>query len=127
VREIIKRPHLHARAFNNTFALVTMLLVTAACLIPQPVVALGIEILALNLLFAFAAPLHALPRFLKLGLPVHRPALALGSVLVGAWGGLSLILQTGGGMYVVTVSVLLIVVQCVFNAWSLMVEALPAE
>jgi hypothetical protein len=127
VREIIKQPHLHARAFNNTFALGMLLMVASACLVPQPRIALGVEIGALNLFFALAAPLRALPRFLKLRLPVHRPALALVSVLIGAWGGLSLILQIGGGMYVVTLSVLILMVQCVFNAWSLMVEALPAE
>jgi hypothetical protein len=127
VREIVNRPQLIARAFNNTFALVIMLMVTAVCLIPQPRIALGIEVVALNVFFVFAAPLHVLPRFLKLGLSIHRVVIALLSVLVGACGGLSLVLQVGGGMYLVTVSVLLIVVQCIFNAWSLMVEALPVS
>jgi modulator of FtsH protease len=127
VREIANRPHLHARAFNNTFALVVMLMVTAVCLIPQPRIALGIEVFTLNLFFAFAAPLHVIPRFLKLGLPIHRPVIGLLSVLVGACGGLSLVFQVGGGMYLVTASLLLIVAQCIFNAWSLMVEALPNE
>jgi hypothetical protein len=49
------------------------------------------------------------------------------SVLVGACGGLSLVLEVGGGMYLVTAGLLLIVVQCIFNAWSLMVEALPGK
>src|SRR5688500_242422 len=104
VREIIERPDLHARAFNNTFALVMILIVTAACLVPQRPLALGIEIIALNLFFAFAAPLRALPRFLKLRLPIHRPAIALITVLFGAWGGFSLILGKGGGLYVITAS-----------------------
>jgi hypothetical protein len=127
VREIVNRADLIARAFNNTFALVIMLVVTAVCLIPQPVIPLGIEVLILNLVFAVAAPLHVLPRFLKLGLPIGRPVMGLLSVLVGACGGLSLVLEVGGGMYLVTAGLLLIVVQCIFNAWSLMVEALPGK
>jgi hypothetical protein len=104
---------------------VIILLVTATCLIPQPRMALGLEVLVLNILFAITAPLRALPRFVKLQLPIHRPAIALATALVGAWGGLSLILGKGGGMYVITASALFIVVQCVYNAWSLMVDALP--
>jgi modulator of FtsH protease len=111
-----------ARGFDNTFALVGLLIEAAFVLVPQDRMPLGGEILACNLVMLFLVPVRALARLLRLGadIPWWRFVSGMAAWLLGAAGGASLIAGAGGGLYLVTASCLWGICLCILNAWSLL-------
>jgi hypothetical protein len=120
---IVKDAILRARAWANTFMIVMLVINAAAILVPQRVLALGIEL-------CFTALLY-LPFFFWHALRVKRAAKRIpGRAFIstffpvtGFLGGISLIFQSGGGMYIVTIQSIAILAWAIFNAWSLMLAA----
>jgi len=55
------------------------------------------------------------------GLPPLRLFFGTAAWLVGAAGGAGLIVHAGGGMILVTLSCLILIWVCVWNAWSLLI------
>ena len=90
---------------------------------PQPAAWLGYELVALNLfLLAFLmVPLIRSWLVSVRGLPPLRLFAGTAAWLVGAAGGAGLIVNHGGGMFLVTASCLMLIWICVWNAWSLLI------
>jgi modulator of FtsH protease len=112
--------HWRTRAFGNTFTLIGLLIEAALVLAPQGRIALGVELAILNLFLLFFVPVRAYANLSKLdeGMPRIRLLAGLGLWLLGALGGVSLIAEAGGGMYLVTAASLGLVWIVVLNAWS---------
>jgi hypothetical protein len=127
IEAIAKEEVFQARASANTFMIVTLVINASAILVPQSNVALGIELLFTALLYV--------PFFVWRTLRVKRvtksiPGRAFISTffpIIGVMGGASLIFQSGGGMYIVTVQSVAILAWSIFNAWSLMLAANAEE
>jgi hypothetical protein len=125
--KVLQYPQLPSRAAEALIALMTVLLVASACLVPgQPATALGIEIIAIGVI-AWAAP-----TFMQVREPrqpdaqrywlVNRVVLAqLASLpIIGA--GVSLLVERGGGLYWLVPGVAFAFIEAVFGAWVLLVE-----
>lgn len=123
VEKIANTPHWARRAFTNTFALIGALIESLLVLVPQPVQWLGYELIVLNfgLLVFLMAPLIRSWVVNVAGLPPLRLFAGTIAWLLGAGGGAGLIFHTGGGMFLVTASCIVLIWVCVWNAWSLLI------
>ena len=114
--EIMKSPLQRVRARNNTIATLFLLTEAALILMPQPPVALGAELALANFLGPVLFPLLFLVRH-------HRSppsVVALVNGLLGVAGGISLIAQSGGGMYLIVLAYIIQFWDVVMIAWSLL-------
>lgn len=121
--KVAQTPHWARRAFTNTFALIAALIELLLVLAPQPPEWLGYELIALNLfaLLVLMTPLIRSWLTTVKGLPPLRLFFGTAAWLVGAGGGAGLIVHAGGGMFLVTLSCLILIWVCVWNAWSLLI------
>jgi hypothetical protein len=122
------------RARYNNFVLLLTLAEAALILLPQPVSALGAELVLLNLvMFCVTATLsyHFLVQSPVLGhrggFSIHRSATFLAVWFAGAAGALLLFWQMFFGLYVVTIAYLVGLVTVSTNAWSIMTGVGRAE
>lgn len=123
VEKITKTPHWGRRAFTNTFSLIGILFECALVLVPQSPVWLGYELIALNLflLLFLMTPLIRSWIATVAGLPPLRLFAGTAAWLLGTAGGAGLIVHSGGGMILVTVSCIVLIWVCMWNAWSLLI------
>jgi modulator of FtsH protease len=123
VEKIAKTPHWQKRIFANTFSLIGVLIECGLILIPQPVDWLGYELIVLNmfLLVFLMIPLIRSWATTVAGLPPFRLVAGTLSWLLGAAGGTGLIVHTGGGMSLVTASVMILFWVCTWNGWSFLI------
>jgi len=127
LKEIVNNPILQRRAFNNTCYLLLILVETLLVLIPQPMVILGAELIALNLLGLWL-PVRFVSTFFRnkeayrlAGGQIHRAAIFIASFLIGIAGGVILTQRLNWGVYLVVVSCIIFLVRVVFTAWSIMI------
>ena len=122
VEKIREAPHWGRRAHTNTFSLVGALIELMLILIPQPASWLGYELIALNLALLFFLMVPLIRSWLKevAGLPPLRLFAGTGAWFLGAAGGIGLLVNMGGGMFLVAASCFLLIWVCVWNAWSLL-------
>jgi hypothetical protein len=104
--EIAKEPRWRLRAFTNILTLTGLLIEASLFLVPQERVTLGAELLAGNLLFLILAPGRVFfhRAWLHTNVPRVRVAFGAVSMILGAAGGASLIVEIGSGIYLVVVS-----------------------
>ena len=123
VDKVAQTPHWARRAFTNTFSLIIALIESLLVLAPQPAEWLGYELIALNLFALVVLMLPLIRSWLTSvkGLPPLRLFFGTAAWLVGAAGGAGLIVHAGGGMILVTLSCLILIWICVWNAWSLLI------
>jgi hypothetical protein len=102
--------------------LIGLLIEASLVLAPQPRVALGAELIAVNLFLLVFLPVRLFVHLsrLKAKMPTARLVAGMAAWTLGAGGGASLIAEAGGGMYLVTLSCLGLIWICILNAWSLM-------
>ena len=128
VERILQFAGLPERALESILLLMTVLLVSIVGLVPgQGSTALGLELLGLG--FVVGAGTARLP--VHTGSPQDGPAqalvrwgiraLALVPVLVG---GISLLAESGGGLYWVVAGIVFAIAGAVASAWVLLVEIL---
>jgi modulator of FtsH protease len=112
----------------NILHLLTVVVETAVLLAPQPLTALAIELIAINL-FGLRLPLIVIRTYIGQGVTITErrgfPTVLLGTIiaayLVGAaGGGLLLLSHPTWAMYAVTASLLTKLVRSVLTAWMLM-------
>lgn len=122
VEKIREAVHWRRRAFTNTFALVGALIESMLVLFPQPASWLAYELIALNAALFVFLMLPLIRSWLRevSGLPPLRLFAGAGAWLLGVAGGAGLLVQTGGGMFLVAASCLVLIWVCVWNAWSLL-------
>jgi len=123
VKSIVKDPVLRVRASANTIMTVMLVINAAIILVPQSVVAIGIELCTT----AFVYITWAGRRLIHLKRSGRKtPARAVISIslnLLGIIAGLNLIFHFGGGMYIATIQFVAILAWVIFNAWSLLLDA----
>jgi hypothetical protein len=129
VERILKIKGLPERSLETVLLLLSVLLVSIVGLIPgQSTTALGMELLVLSLLFGAVIarlsgqglPPGAEPRPWLFGRMLMR---GLGTLpfLIGA---ISLLAETGGGLYWIVAGIVFAIAGAVANAWVLLVEIL---
>jgi peptidoglycan/LPS O-acetylase OafA/YrhL len=129
VERILKIKGLPERSLETVLLLLSVVVVSIIGLIPgQSTTALGVELLAVGLLFAAviaalsdqALPPGAEPRRWLLSRMLVRGLGTLPFVI----GAISLIAETGGGLYWTVAGIVFAIAGAVANAWVLMVEIL---
>jgi hypothetical protein len=128
VERILKFPGLPERGLTTVLLFVTVLLVSLFALAPgQTVHAFGIEVLALGLAaLAFMAP-RAMRSRATADEPSHvgsALAIVLCATVPFLVAGISLLTDTGGGVYWVLAGFTTSIIGAVANAWVLLVEIL---
>jgi hypothetical protein len=126
--EILRVPYLRIFARNNTIAMIESLVKAAVILIPQSLWLLAVELLAIHV-FGCLTVVIALARDSRHAPPARKiPIVLLGvAILLGIASAVSLMLQSGGGMYLVTASYLLFLCIAISSAWALMVGIYRAK
>lgn len=119
---LMRAPHWRLRVFNNTLAITAMVIEAALILIPQDELILGWQLIAFNLFFVFFLPVRFLVHLMRneTEIRTRRAMYSIAAILLGLWGGVSLIVRFGGGMYFVLASMLLVIWLVILNAFSLM-------
>lgn len=120
--DIMKVPLLRIFARNNTIAMMDLVIRAAVILVPQNPILLAGELIVINI-FGVVMVLNVLIRHDRKtpwGRQLRAGAVGL-SCLLGMVGALSLLIQSGGGMYVITAAYLIFLCLTVSSAWVLMV------
>jgi hypothetical protein len=130
LERILKYEGLPERALETLLLLLGVLVVSIVGLIPgQSTVALGLELLVAAAIVAFIVLRLPAARAEETGKePVRWRISRIGVRLMGTAplliGGLSVLLEAGGGLYWVAAGIALAIVGAVANAWVLLVEIL---
>ena len=129
IDRILSGQNLPERALETVLLLLGALLVSIAVLVPgQSVDALGVELVAIAGIFTLVIARLWSRRVPQEGEPRGWREARLGLLALGtlpqAIGGLSLIAETGGGLYWVVAGIAFAIVGAVANAWVLLVEIL---
>lgn len=127
IGEVVNNPGFRVRAYNGTLYLLTLLVQAVLVLSPQPTIALGVEISALNLI-GLAFPLSNFYRYLyrnadvarRSGFIVYRGVTYVLTYLLGLTGGIGMINGSSWSMYIVTASYTILMVAVVMGAWAIM-------
>jgi modulator of FtsH protease len=119
---ILRVPYLRVFARNSMIALIMALIRASLILVPQSAFLLAIELL-LTVAFGLALVTNALlHQFRDAPLARKLPVITIVFCdLLMMAGAASLIVQTGGGMYVVTVAYLIFLCLIVARAWALLI------
>lgn len=124
LRLILDDAWLRGRAESALLALMLVLLIAGAVLVPeQPLAALGVEIAVLSLV----SPAVSIRGLRHLSGGLRRAPVEIGIGLVGTTVGLlsgaSLVVGWGGGLMLLLPAAAVAVVSSVWNGWRLMVDA----
>ena len=125
--DVVKNPVFRVRAYSGTLYLLTLLVEAELILVPQPILMLGTELAAINLLGLWL-PLSNIYRYFYKnkqignpgGLAIYRALTYIIAYLLGIAGSIALIEQLNWGMYLVTASYTLVLVGVVLGAWAIM-------
>jgi hypothetical protein len=128
VERILEYPGLPERALQTLLLLLSAVLISLVCLIPgQTTTALGVELLVLSLGFSVAVGVLLL-RTVPGAKEYERAGLHLLLVLPGTVpmviGAVSVLAETGGGLYWIIAGILGAIFGASVNAWVLLVEIL---
>ena len=132
--EIVGNPVLRRRAYNNTRYLLIAFVEAVLLLLPQPILILSAELVALNL-FELWLPLINTYRYFRsnkeergyTGFVLTRVIIFSGSFLLGIAGGAMLVERVNWAIYLLTVSCIVVLVTVVLNSWSIMLGVGRAE
>jgi modulator of FtsH protease len=130
LERILRYEGLPERALETLLLLLTVLVVSIVGLMPgQGVVALGLELLVVSAIVAVIVLRLPATRAEETGRePVRWRAGRVGIRLMGTvplvLGGLSVLLEAGGGLYWIAAGIALAIIGAVANAWVLLVEIL---
>jgi hypothetical protein len=114
---------LRVRAWANTLLIIMLVVNATIVLSPQSITALGGELCFTGLIGTLVLAWPAM-RIKRAGHNIPKRAfVAISISLIGIVGGISLIAQFGGGMYIVTVQSIAILLWVMFNAWSILLSA----
>ena len=121
-------PHWRLRVFGNTMGLIATIIEATLILIPQTGVALGWQVIVFNLFFLFS-PARFLIHLIRhdTDIPIRRAIYAIAGYLAGLWGGISLVIEAGGGLYFVVASMLLGLWLMTQNAFLVMTMSHDSE
>jgi len=133
LEEVMNNAVYRLRARNVTFFLLALLIQAVAILTPQPKVLLGAELVAINLC-GLCFPVSFVYWFFRNrqmvkrgGYSLHLSITYIVSYLLGIAGGAVLVERSNWGLYLVTVSYVIVLVAIVWNAWTIMLGVGQAE
>jgi hypothetical protein len=134
IDDIVSNPVYRTRARNNSIYLILTLIEAAMVLTPQPLAALGAELIALNL-FGLWLPVRNVYRFPRKdrvvtrsgGWTYYRVVAFIAAFLLGLAGGAWLLAGVSAGLYLLTISYLTFLVTVALNGWSIMLGIGQAE
>jgi len=114
-------------ARNNTYHLLNVLIEAAIVLTPQPALAMGLELIVLNL-FGLRLPIRTITRYIgqnvtiseRGGFPLRLVLTVVLAYLLGAGGGVALIARAEWALYLVAASCMIKLVRTALTAWMLM-------
>jgi hypothetical protein len=129
VDRILKLPGVPDRALETVLLLLSVVLVSVVGLIPgQSAAALGAELLGLGVVMGAAVGVLAIRSLADTVQPplarVARLVLLAAGILPVIVGGVSLLADTGGGLYWIAPGIVFAIAGGVGNAWVLLVEIL---
>jgi hypothetical protein len=126
LREIVNNEIYKIRAQDTTLLLVGTLVQAAAILTPQPLRALGIELLIVNV-WSLSIPVILLYKAVRIsgskkrgGFSVYRAAFFITTYVVGVAGSAALIARAESGLYLVTLAYVGGLLATIWNAWNIM-------
>lgn len=125
LNEIVANPGFRRRAINNTSFLLMVLVESLLVLFPQPMLILGVELIAINS-FGLWIPIKFMFLFAENKQGFHhetavwrRPITVSIIFVIGIASGIALIEQMSWGLYLTAASSILLLVRAVFNAWAI--------
>ena len=125
--EIVNSPVLRRRAYNNTRYLLIVFVEAVLILIPQPTLILSAQLVAINLFGVWLLLKNTYRYFYRnkedfsnTAFVIYRVIIFTASFLLGTAGGATLIEHLDWGIYLVTISCVIVLVTVVLNAWSIM-------
>jgi hypothetical protein len=131
--EIVNNPGYRRRARSNSFYLIVTLAEAASALTPQPLWALGAELVALNC-YGFGLAIRNITFILKdwgsarrAGFAIHRAIVFNSCFAVGLAGAVMLAQGAQWAMYLVTVSYVTLLMSVALNAWAIMLGVGQSE
>lgn len=126
---LMRAPHWRLRVFGNTMGLIATIIEATLILIPQTGIALGWQVIAFNLFFLCFLPARFLIHLSRhhADIPIRRSLYAITAYLAGLWGGISLVVETGGGLYFVFGSMLFGIWLMIQNAFLVMTVSHDSE
>jgi hypothetical protein len=121
-------------ARNNTLHLLTVLVESAVVLSPQPLVWIGVELIAIDIL-GLRIPLTFIFRYfnknitisLRGGFPMGLLLTMITAYLIGITGGVILVTLANWGLFLVAISCVVRIVRAVLTAWMLMFGILRTQ
>ena len=126
VEAILGYEGLADRAFETVVMLLSVVVVSLVCLVPgQATTVLGIELLVVMLLFGAGILVllrRSLPKVERTQWAANAVALALPGPAAMTVGGVSVLAESGGGLYWIFAGSVLSLSAAVLNAWVLLVE-----
>jgi hypothetical protein len=125
IHEIADNAMFKIRVQNSTLILIGTLIQAAAILTPQPISALGVELLILNLWglwFPISLTYTAMmkPAARRGGYSIYRGVAFMSGYVLGFAGAIALIAGAEWGLYLVTACYVSSMVSTVWNAWAMM-------
>lgn len=128
VERILQFAWLPSRALRTVMLLILVVIASLFVLAPQALDALGVELLAVGLVFCAALVWSALrhqgPREITHQGPITGLVIEVIGTIPFAIAGISLLAEAGGGLYWALAGVITATVGAVLNAWVLLVEIL---
>ncbi|MBS0363345.1 MAG: hypothetical protein JSR98_18370 [Proteobacteria bacterium] len=114
-------------ARNNTYHLLTVMVEAAIVLTPQPLLLMGLELVAANL-FGLRLPLNIVRRYRRQrvtiseqgGFPTRLILTIIAAYAAGAAGGVALAMSQDWGLFLVAGACMVKLVRTVLTAWMLM-------
>jgi hypothetical protein len=122
-KSIVKDPVLRVRAAANTIMSVILIINAAILLVPQSVIAIGIELCGIAIAYIAWAGRRIIHLKRSGRKTPMRALISISLNLLGIIAGLTLIFRSGGGMYIATIQSVAILAWIIFNAWSLLLDA----
>ncbi|HTQ81650.1 MAG TPA: hypothetical protein VMI47_00130 [Pseudolabrys sp.] len=131
--EIANEEVYRLRVQYTTLILVSTLLMATAILVPQPLPALGAELLVINL-WGLSFPIALLRQVLKIpnsrgrgGFSVRRGAQFISGYVIGVAGSTAVVVGYEWGMYLVTLCYANCMIASIWNAWMIMLGIARGE
>jgi hypothetical protein len=126
IHEIVDNAMFKIRVQYSTLILIGTLIQAAAILTPQPIIALGVELLILNvwgLWFPVSLTYTAMmkPAARRGGYSIYRGVAFISGYVLGLAGAIALIAGAEWGLYLVTACYVSSLVSTVWNAWAMMI------
>jgi len=129
---MVGNPIFRLRARNNTLHLLIMLVQAGLLLAPQPMLVIGTELAAVNLIglhlpLTFAYTYFVTRKAIRRTFPIYPFVTYTSCYCAGLIGAIALIMRAGWGMYLISASYMTVLVAVALNGWIILLGLGLAE